>query len=1095
MTTLIYLFIQSFSNVSSQKISFARILSISALVSLLHPFLFYDIVPASAKPATDEALRKTQELQMPFIANEGQTDERVRFYANTAGGTVFVIKDGEIVYVLPKYEEKAKDVHHEAHEENTNVGRRDSSLLTYSNKSMEYGCNLAERGMAAWGQDENNPLNPPLSRGTKCEIRNPKSTSGVMLKEEIVGGRISTVKGEGESFTKISYFKGNDPSKWKNNITTYDMVDLGEIYKGVELKLQAHGNNVEKLFYVKPGADPNQIKISLSGLQSPECNEKLPPESPFIKGDFLSPAIQAVQTGVGRRWMHPIESRDITKSPLEKGARGLSVNEDGQLVAETALGLVKFTKPIAYQMIDGKRVEVECEYVIAECGGICPQNTQKDTKMDFLRPFESFRGLSELLYPKSKFQNVNSEFQDMKSEIQNLKSEYGFKVASYDTTKELIIDPLLASTFLGRGSFQHHSIAIDQHGNVYVAGSTYAPDFPTTSGVYDTSLGGSYDIFVSKLNGELTKLLASTYLGGTAANSLLVTEEIRSLAIDPDENIFVSGFTRSQDFPVTPGAYDTSFTSEPGIFISKLDKNLTKLLASTFFDEGVWGGSGGVIVIDKNGDVYVTGTTSSPNFPTTPGAFDTSINDSNYANASDAFVSKLKGDLTTLLVSTYLGGSNRDDGHSITIDSNGDVYVIGYTESSDFPVTPDAYNTTPGRIFVSKLNGDLTKLLASTIFGGNDSYLFYPTIALDLNGNVFVAGNVSSGGGNELPNFPTTPNAYDTSYNDFWDIFISKFSGDLKNLLASTYLGGTESDGAYTVAIAPDANGNIYITGDTFSIDFPTYEEPYHGDGYSADAFVSKLSGDLTELLESTNLGGTDWDLGSAIAMDTKGYVYVTGMTQSSDFPTTPGAYDTSPAKFDRDTRTFVTRFINTLHYCADELSISGISPKTGGNNGFVSALINGCQFQEGAKVKLVKDDQPAVWGDIVKLKNANYITTIFNLSGKETGLWDVVVVNPDGSSAILSEGFTVVEGKSPQVWVDVLARSFFQLIVRIKSLFCMVTMEIRMRLGYPFGLPVSRRMQLGSHALILHHLRNERTKSLLTGARLPFISSGKKIL
>src|SRR3989339_2235747 len=147
------------------------------------------------------------------------------------------------------------------------------------------------------------------------------------------------ITGNEKAVTKVIYFKGNNPSQWKTNISTYGVVSLGEVYDGIELKLKAYGNNVEKLFCVKPDANPEQIKISLSGLQPSELSmteEIQPPESPFIKGD-------------------------LTKSPLEKGARGLWVNEHGELVAETELGPVKFTKPVAYQEIDGKRVEVAVE--------------------------------------------------------------------------------------------------------------------------------------------------------------------------------------------------------------------------------------------------------------------------------------------------------------------------------------------------------------------------------------------------------------------------------------------------------------------------------------------------------------------------------------------------------------------------------------------------------------------------------------------------------------------------------------------------------------------------------------------------------------
>ena len=384
--------------------------------------------------------QKTRKLQMPFIANNGQVDEQVEFYAKTFGGTVFVTKDGEIVYALPKTEKSA--------------------------------CRL--------GEAERTQQSSP-----KSEIQNLKS--GVALREEFVGAKVNAIQGEDPSVTKVNYFKGNDPSKWKTNVSTYDYVNLGEIYKGIELRLKAYGDNVEKLFCVKPGVDPEQIRISLSGIQStetPMIEEKQPPVSPFIKGD-------------------------LTVSPLEKGARGLWVNEEGQLVAETELGPVKFTKPTAYQEIDGKRVYVDVAYQIENF-------KMQNAEQGITHPLPLSRGeyKSPLLGGESGVGKSNTDTDNghekahLPTDTDNghVSHTYGFTVASYDRTKPLIIDPLLASTFLGGYDWDEgHSIAIDGGGNVYVTGQTLSSDFPTTTGAYDTSHnGGYYDVFISKLDGNLS---------------------------------------------------------------------------------------------------------------------------------------------------------------------------------------------------------------------------------------------------------------------------------------------------------------------------------------------------------------------------------------------------------------------------------------------------------------------------------------------------------------------------------------------------------------------------------------------------------------
>ncbi len=492
-----------------------------------------------------------------------------------------------------------------------------------------------------------------------------------------------------------------------------------------------------------------------------------------------------------------------------------------------------------------------------------------------------------------------------------------------------------------------NAIAIDSSGNIYVAGETQSLDFPTTTGAYNTSGGG----FVSKFNGDLTNLLASTYLGVSIDAITIDTEEniyvagddtvsklngdltsllaskslsggsINAIAIGAGGNIYVTGYTNSADFPTTSGAYDTSFNGGDGdAFVSKLGGDLTSLLASTYLG-GYYGDQANAIAIDSWGNIYVTGWTWSSDFPTTPGAYDTSF------NGDDAFVSKLNGALTSLLASTSLGGSDNDQVNSIAIDSGGNVYVAGYTYSrDDFPTTPGAYKTSfcsdydsgdcraENVGFVSELNGDLTNLLASTYLGGDDSNTYANSLAIDSSGNICVASYYQSTIGYE-------------SY-----VSVEKLNGDLTSLLASAYLGGSSSEhGNSIIAISIDAWGNIYVTGYTNSADFPTtsgaYDTSFNG-GYG-DAFVSKLSGDLS-LLASTYLGGTGdgRDSGNAIAIDSGGYVYVTGSTGSTNFPTTIGAYDTSFNGYDFDV--FVSKLNSDLTTLLSSTYLGGTGSDAG---------------------------------------------------------------------------------------------------------------------------------------------------------------------
>jgi hypothetical protein len=310
-------------------------------------------------------------------------------------------------------------------------------------------------------------------------------TRGWVIKESFVGSSILQVTGERSAITKVNYFKGKDSSQWRSDIQTYNLVSLGEIYEGLELNLKAYGNNVEKLFHVKSGADPETIKVRIDG------------------------------------------------------AEGLSVNQKGELEVETGRGVVKFTKPVAYQEEDvGRREYVEVAYAVEG-------------------------------------------------------DEYGFKVGDYDRTKELVIDQLLASTFLGgsdidntgvMASISEFVLDIDKNGNVYVVGNTISSDFPATPGAYDTTINSlTEDIFIAKFDSNLQNLLSATFIGCN------LSDYAGSISIADSGNVYIVGTTAApSDFPTTPCAYDTTYNNPTGfvVFIAKFDNNLQNLLASTFLGSG-----------------------------------------------------------------------------------------------------------------------------------------------------------------------------------------------------------------------------------------------------------------------------------------------------------------------------------------------------------------------------------------------------------------------------------------------------------------------------------------------------------------------------
>jgi hypothetical protein len=489
---------------------------------------------------------------------------------------------------------------------------------------------------------------------------------------------------------------------------------------------------------------------------------------------------------------------------------------------------------------------------------------------------------------------------------------YGFALGDYDSRYPLVIDPdLIYSTFLGGTNREDgYSIAVDDAGHIYVTGRTLSANFPTTSGAYDTAIGSSteWDVFVSVLDpgGRGTSdLLYSTYLGGAGY------EYGFGIAVDGLGRAYVTGQANST-FPTTPGAYDETDNPLDDVFMSVLapaGDGAGDLLYSTYLG-GTGREHGYDIAVDGSGYAYLTGAVASVNFPTTPNAYDTG-SPGNYWDAFFSVLNPAGGGTSDLLYSTYLGGSMHDQAYSIALDGAGHAYLTGYARSDNFPTTSGAYQESHSGgdydVFVSVLDpvgGGTGDLLYSTYLGGTGVDQG-DGIAVDNSGHAYVTGYTTSS------NFPITSGAYDETYADKYDVFVSVLdpAGDgTSDLLYSTFLGGIEQD--YGTGIAVDDVGRAYVTGRTLSTTFPTtsgaYDENHNGD---YDVFVSTLDpagGGTSDLLYSTFLGASSTDYGYDLTVDGSGRIYVSGLTSSSNFPTTIGAYDTS---YDNGFDAFVSVF------------------------------------------------------------------------------------------------------------------------------------------------------------------------------------------
>jgi hypothetical protein len=517
-----------------------------------------------------------------------------------------------------------------------------------------------------------------------------------------------------------------------------------------------------------------------------------------------------------------------------KNVKSTRLNEEGNLLIETDFGELMHKKPVAYQKIG------EAQGKDGDC------------------------------YDEGK--NVAVKFKKI------TENTYGFEVGEYDKSRALIIDPVVLaySTYLGGdGDDSGNRIAVDSSGYAYITGTTSSTDFPTMDQYQSNQV--YKDVFIAKIdptkNGA-SSLIYSTYLGGSDS------DYSKEIAVDSNGCAYVTGDTSSTDFPGL-NQYQ-SFQGNSDTFITKLDttkSGTSSLIYSTYLGGSNNDYSSG-IAVDGSGCAYVTGWTWSSDFPT--------LNPyQSHRRKYDTFITKLdttkKGN-SSLIYSTYLGGSDSDFSRGIAVDSNGYVYVTGYTFSKDFP-TLNQYQSFQGSIdtFITKL--DTTKngtssLIYSTYLGGSDSDEGYG-IAVDGSGCAYFTGYTWSS------DFPTL-NQYQ-SFQGSIDTFITKLDttkNGTSSLIYSTYLGGNKFD--YGCGIAVDGSGCAYVTGNTYSSDFPTLDQ-YQSDRGNTDAFITKvdtMKKGISSLIYSTYLGGSYLDGGHGIAVDNSGFVYVTGGTKSSDFPT-----------------------------------------------------------------------------------------------------------------------------------------------------------------------------------------------------------------
>jgi subtilisin family serine protease len=733
-------------------------------------------VAANTTPTADEIeiRKKMNGLSIPFIANQGQLNAEVSYYAAIDGGTVYVTGRGELLYSLA-----------------VEPGTKDNPV----------------------------PADEP---------------SGWILTETLVGGR-PQLAAEDKSETQVNFMRGNDRNDWHTRVPTYEGLNLGEVWPGVFMRLKARGNSMEKIFEIAPGTDVDTVQLRLNG------------------------------------------------------AIDLAVTDMGALVASSHLGEAIFTPPVAWQEKAGKPQPVEVAYVLNGLDYGFSLGTHDPALPVIIDPLVQSTYLGGSTVDTGTGMAIDPETCDVYVVGHTASTDFPgtpggaqptAPIPSGYSQRDIFVarlsddlKTLLQATYLGSPDDEALFPDIAVHpasGEIYIAGITWSSDFPgTTGGAQSTFAGGPYqgfranDAFVARLSSDLTQLLQATYLGGSHSETGYYgnLNESSEIAIHPcSGHVYVSGRTASEDFPGTDGGAQPAFVGPENIFVVRLAADLKTLVQTTYL-----GGSGydrpwALAIHPATCDIYVGGHATSDDFPGTSGALQGTLKDT-----ADGFIVRLNEDLTELLQTTYLGGTdsmvNSEEkvlGLAIHPDS-GDVYATGWTVAADFPGTQGgaqetysqqtAYPNDPNA-FVVRMSPGLTTLYQATYLGGDGTHPGAIAIHPETN-EVYVAGQFEGPFGNDGSHFfPGTegglqgpsPRKTDT------DLFVARLSSDLTTLYQATYLGGNATEWW----VIPDLGfhpvfGDVYVVGNTRSIDFPgtsggaLAENP----GSNPVAIVARITADL----------------------------------------------------------------------------------------------------------------------------------------------------------------------------------------------------------------------------------------------------------
>ncbi|MGA3164061.1 MAG: SBBP repeat-containing protein [Verrucomicrobiota bacterium] len=679
-----------------------------------------------------------------------------------------------------------------------------------------------------------------VAHGRDCQfLISPSESRLILCKTDAISGKISScavrmqfvnanaqaqIRGDAEQSGKINYLIGNDPARWRTGMATFAQVQVEQLYPGINLIYYGNQQRLEYDFTIAPHANPEQIAIRFAGVDK------------------------------------------------------ISVSPQGELILTIGKDEICQPKPLLYQTVNGSRKEISGGYKIVDAHTVTFDIGNYDHSLplviDPILSYSTYFGgnYGETAWSVAVNTNDGSIYmagQTFSTQFTNWPVPPGAYQTNYHGGQYAgdafiakfgnLGTNLIYFTYLGgSGNDRATSIAVDNSGNAYVTGYTDSTNFPATgirglltstniSGTPD-ELGYSVDAFVAELNSSGSNLVYSAYLGGSGMDGG------NGIALDSSNNVYVTGFTFSTNFPTTTNAFQKHIGVASGIwqpyfngnaFVVEISTSGTNLLYSSYFG-GTNCDEGEGIALDNSNCVYVTGFTASTNFPTTNWF-------QRYLNGwTNAFIAKFTPSCTNLVYSSFLGGMNRDVANGIAVDNQGAAYVTGWTTSTNFPNTvaslPNGlinnvnygYNVTTNAFLTKITNGVQAAIAYSAVFGGTNlnTDIGYG-VAVDPAGNAFVVGTTTS------TNFPVTTNnipdasgflrATNSGGND---VFVMAFT-NTPALLCSAYLGGSSADFGYGIAVDPA--DNAYVVGTTSSTNFPTLNAFQSSRNGTNDAFLAKI--------------------------------------------------------------------------------------------------------------------------------------------------------------------------------------------------------------------------------------------------------------